>query len=332
MQKVCCFGEVLLRLSPDTGGAWIDNNQLTVHVGGAELNVATALAKWQVDVKYVSAVPDNYVCRHIVQRISKKGIDTTDFIYSGNRIGTYYLPPGIDLKAAGVIYDRAHSAFYELKPGQADWDKILKDVSWLHFSAITPALSQSVADVCLEMVKAARQKNITVSIDLNYRAKLWKYGKEPGEIIPELTKYCNVVMGNLWAAEQMLGIEIDSDLKRDRQSLLQHAEKTSQAIMVKYPGCKVVANTFRLDNATPMSYYAALYKNGKLYASKQHAATEIVDKIGSGDCFMAALIFGSLKEWEAQQMIDFAAAAAFDKLFIAGDATTSTVDQIKQRL
>ncbi len=332
MKKVCCFGEILLRMSPDINGEWLQLNAMPVHVGGAELNVATALAKWNVPVTYISAAPDNYLTRQVTGYIANKGIDTNDFVYSGNRIGAYYLPQGTDLKNAGVIYDRAHSSFFELAPDQVDWEKILEDVSWFHFSAINPAVSENAAAVCKEVLEIASAKNITISVDLNYRAKLWKYGKEPIDIMPQLAQYCNVIMGNVWAVEQMLGIAVDEDLKRDKGSFLQQAHKTSLAVMNTFPACKQVANTFRLDADGSINYYAALFTQDGLYVSKEHATDTVIDKIGSGDCFMAGLIYGNCNRLPSQQMIDFAAAAAFDKLFIPGDATTSTVEDIIKRM
>jgi 2-dehydro-3-deoxygluconokinase len=332
MEKICCFGEVLLRMSPDLDGEWLQKNAMPIHIGGAELNVATALAKWTVPVKYVSAAPDNYLTRHVTAAIANKGIDTNSFVYSGNRIGTYYLPQGTDLKNAGVIYDRAYSSFYDLVPGQVDWDAIFEGVSWFHFSAINPAVSANAVAVCKEALEIASAKNITISVDLNYRAKLWKFGKEPIDIMPDLAQHCDLIMGNLWAAQQMLGTAIDGNMQETKEGYLAQAEKTSRAIMQKFPKCTRVANTFRLDADNALTYYATLFTDNKLYVSKEHTAEKIVDKIGSGDCFMAGLIFSYYNQLPAQQVVDYAAAAAFDKLFIMGDATTSTVEDVKKRL
>ena len=168
MSKVLCFGELLLRLSPQLNGEWIKQGSMPVFIGGAELNVAQALAKWKVPVAYCTALPDNYLSEEVISFVAGKGIDTGKIQRSGNRIGTYYLPQGADLKSAGVIYDRAYSSFWELKPGQIDWDMVLQDVSWLNFSAISPALNQDVADVCLEAAKAAAAKGITVSLGCSH--------------------------------------------------------------------------------------------------------------------------------------------------------------------
>lgn len=330
MSKVLCFGELLLRLSPQLGGEWIKQNTMPVFIGGAELNAATALAKWEIPVLYYTALPDHYLSHEIIAFIEQKGIRADRIQFSGNRIGTYYLPQGADLKNAGVIYDRAFSSFWDLKPGQINWDKVFQDVTWFHFSTISPALNESVAAVCLEAVKAASAKGITVSVDLNYRSKLWQYGKQPHEVIPALVEYCDLVMGNLWAEEIMLAMALPNDLVREKANLLSQSQKTSEEITKRFPKCKQVANTFRFDAGEGVKYYATLYTGGNLFVANEQQTTYIVDKVGSGDTFMAGLIYGNYHKLSYQEIIDFAAAAAFNKLFIKGDATTSTVEEIKK--
>ena len=331
MSKILCFGEILLRLSPDTEGAWLTSNSMPAFVGGAELNVATALAKWNLRAAYCTAFPDNYLGKQLIQYLEQKNIDTSAIQLCGDRVGLYYLPQGLDVKNAGVIYDRAGSSFAELQTGTVDWDKVLHGVTWFHFSAIGPALSQSAADVCKEALRAAREKGITISLDLNYRAKLWQYGKQPSEIIPALAQYCDLIMGNVWAAEMMLNIPVDPDLKKkdSKEIYLDQARRTSEGIMNQYPSCSSVANTFRFDHTGKIQYYTALYTADRLHVSKEYSTDSVIDKVGSGDCFMAGLIYGYACQWEPQQVIEFATAAAFKKLFIKGDATTSSVEEIR---
>lgn len=331
MSNVLCFGELLLRLSPQLDGEWIKQASMPVFIGGTELNVARALARWTIPVGYCTALPDNYLSKEVVLIIAQNGIETKKICFSGNRIGTYYLPQGADLKSAGVIYDRAYSSFWELKPGQVDWDEVLQDVSWFHFSAISPALNQSVADVCLEAAKAASQKGITVSVDLNYRAKLWQYSKKPHEVMSQLVNQCDVVMGNIWAANTMLSTTIDSHIhdNASREKYLAHAGKTSMEIMERFPKCKVVANTFRFDSKEEgIVYFTSLYTNSVQYNSKEYACTSVVDRAGSGDCYMAGLIYGLSNNHPPQQTVEFATAAAFGKLQEKGDATNQDVATI----
>lgn len=328
MQKIFCFGEALLRFSPVLGGEWIKHNNMPFYIGGAELNVAAALARWQVPVAYGTALPDNYLSKEIIEQLKKQGIDTTAIKLCGNRMGSYYLPQGADLKNAGVIYDRAYSSFYELQPGQINWEEILQDKSWFHFSAISPALNANVAAVCKEALEAAQKLGLTISVDLNYRAKLWQWGKTPDAVMPGLVQYCHVVMGNLWAAEKMLGIALPADLQNNKEAYIAQSEETSKEIIKSFPTCNQVANTFRFDVQNGIDYYATLYRQKTFFVSPSHHTNYIVDKVGSGDCFMAGLIYGNFKKLPPQEIIDFASAAAFNKLFITGDATTATVEDI----
>jgi 2-dehydro-3-deoxygluconokinase len=328
---VLCFGELLFRLGLDSSGEWLAQNKVPIFVGGAELNVATALALWNVPSRYFTALPDNYLSDEIVEYIKEKGIGADDLFRHGNRIGLYYLRTGADLKNDSLIYDRTGSAFADLKTGMINWDKVFEGVSWFHFSAICPALNQNVADVCKEALIAASERGITTSIDLNYRSKLWKYGKRPDEVIPALVEHCDLVMGNIWASDVMLGIPVDADIEEidQKDNYLKAAIRTSEYIVEHYPKCQAVANTFRFDKGGKMNYYTALYTGGEHFHTEDHTAGKIVNKVGSGDCFMAGLIYGFYNGNSPAETLKFATHAAFDKLFIDGDATSHTVEEIK---
>ncbi|RYG18331.1 MAG: sugar kinase [Chitinophagaceae bacterium] len=334
MGKVLSFGELLLRICPDGDGEWLAENKLPFYVGGAELNVATALALWDIPSAYFTALPENFMSEQIIGYMDNCEIDTTRIYHGGNRIGLYYLPKGKDLKNAGVIYDRADSSFASLKTHVINWDEVLNGVSWFHFSAICPALNQDAADVCLEAVKAASARGITISIDLNFRAKLWQYGKQPVAVIPELAKYCDLIMGNIWAAEKMLGITLPESFHEtdDKNTYLEQAKTTSAEISKHYPKCKWVANTFRFDYKQGIKYYTALYTENELLVSKEYRAEKILDKVGSGDCFMAGLIYGFYQNTNPLDTLNFATAAAFNKLFIPSDCTTATVADVEKTL
>lgn len=329
--KVLCFGELLLRISPAASHA-ADKQPMMLYVGGAEANVATALAGWNVPVKYCTVLPDNFMSRHMMHYLEYKGIYTSSILFSGNRIGLYYLERGADLKGS-MVYDRDGSAFSELKPGMIDWDRVLADVSWFNFSAISPALNQNVADVCLEAVQAAAKKNITISVDLNYRSRLWKYGKNPVDIMPALVNCCNVVMGNIWSANTLLGTAVDPHIHdhKSKQAYLTHAAKTSEDIIKQFPHVKAVANTFRFDsNANDILYYTSLCTNGSHYTSPGFTCQGVADRSGSGDCFMGGLIYGLYNQHPPQQILDYATKAAFGKLQEMGDATGQDVLSVSE--
>jgi len=329
--SVLCFGEILMRLSPPNNTSWLHNHQVHINLAGAECNVAVALAKWGIPVKYCTVLPGNDVSASIIQYLGEKGIDTSTIHFSGSKTGLLYIQQGTDLKHGGVIYDRKYSSFGELVPGMIDWDTVLKGVTWFHFSAINPALGENTVAVCREALMAAKQRGITISVDLNYRAKLWQYGKLPQDVMPELAEYCDVVMGNIWSANTLLGTPLDQALlaENTREAFLDHACKTSEAIQKKFNACKTVACTFRFDKQpSGIEYYATLYSGNKLYVSGEFEAGNIQDKIGSGDCFMAALIYGIYNNHAPANVIEYAAAAAFGKLQEKGDFTNHSIEDI----
>lgn len=326
---VFCFGELLLRMSPELDGKWIREAAMPVFLGGAELNVATALAKWNIPVRYFTALPDHYLGKDILAFLQSKNIDISKIHFSGDRIGTFYLPQGADLKSAGVIYDRAGSSFASLKPGMINWDDVLQGCTWFHFSAICPALNADAAAVCREALEAASAKGITVSVDLNYRAKLWKYGKDPVDVMPDLLQHCHIVMGNLWAAETLLGISsgVSDSTGKTRSRLIDAAGKSMLQIHQQYPAVRTMAYTFRMEK----NYWAVLQHGADMMFSKEHDITQVVDKAGSGDCFMGGLIYGLYHQLPAQEIINYAASAAVGKLQEKGDTTSQNIEQIKAR-
>lgn len=335
-KSVLTFGEILLRLSPEMGGEWIRKSAIPTFVGGAELNTATALANWNIPVQYCSALPKNALAEEIVEHLESKSIDTSKIEWCGERIGIYMLPQGADLKNARVIYDRTHSSFSSINLGQINWSEVFMDVEWLHVSAITPALSQQMADVCLEAVKEAKKAGVKISVDLNYRSKLWKYGKEPIEIMPEIAQYCDLIMGNLWAANKLLGTSLNTDVEvnnASKEDYLSECENVSREILSKFINCRFVANTFRFDyHEEGIEYYTTIFTKNHLYVSPHFRLAKVVDKVGSGDCFMAGLLYGLYNEHPPQKIIDFAAAAAIGKLNEYGDATNQKKEDVNQIL
>jgi 2-dehydro-3-deoxygluconokinase len=330
MGKVLCFGEILLRYS--MGENFPEQQDITSYIGGAESNVALALAKWKTPVAYCTAMPDHFLSDKILSYYSEMGVDISTVIKSGERIGSYYLSQGADVKNNAVIYDRKYSSFSELKPSTLNWDTIFIGVTWFHFTAISPALNSNIAALCEEALLVATKKGITISLDLNYREKLWKYGVDPIAVIPKLANYAHVIMGNIWAAEKMLGITLNPNFvaSGSDSDLVTQAKKTSESILEKYPNCSTVANTFRFNEQSAVKYFATLYQQQNIYKSETFFATKTIDKVGTGDCFMAGLIYGIRKKKEPKETVEFAARAAYQKLFIRGDATTSDAEEIEQ--
>jgi 2-dehydro-3-deoxygluconokinase len=330
MGKVLCFGEILLRYS--MGGNFPQQEDITAYIGGAESNVALALANWNIPIAYCTAMPDHFLSDMILSHYNKMGVDTNTVIKSGERIGSYYLNQGADVKNAAVIYDRKYSSFSELVSSSINWEEVFEGISWFHFTAISPALNATIASLCEDALIAATKKGITISLDLNYREKLWKYGVDPIDVMPKLASYAHVIMGNIWAAEKMLGIRINSKLiaSGNNNDLVEQATESSKEILNSYPNCNTVANTFRFNEPEGVKYFAVLAQGGYSYTSKTLFAAKPIDKVGTGDCFMAGLIYGMLCEKAPQEVVEFAARAAYQKLFIKGDATTSKVEEIEQ--
>ena len=330
MKKVFSFGELLLRISPEIGKQLIRNGEAAIYMGGAELNVASALSKWDIPSKYCTSLPDNHLTKEIIEELKERNIDTSSILISGNKIGIYYLTQGSDLKKGEVIYDRTYSSFGELKPGDINWKEALKDCVWFHFSAITPALNENAALVCKEALQIASEKGLIISVDLNFRSKLWNYGKKPIQVMPELLQYCDVVMGNIWAAEQLL--EISTPIKESKykshEELIDASIQSINQLRILYPEVTTISYNFRLED----SYFGILQQGNERKISKIFSLENTIDKVGSGDCFMSGLIYGLLNHYKLQDTINFAASAAVGKLYEKGDATNQTIQSIKNNL
>jgi len=328
--KVFCFGEILLHYAPPVNSDFIKSQNMPFYLGGAELNVATALAKWEVPVKYATAMPSHFLTDTIISDLAKKNIDTSAIQFSGQRIGCFYLATGLDMKNAGVVYDRDNSSFASIQKGSFDWKEVLKDVHWFHFSAISAALTQNATDVCEEALIAATDLGIPISVDLNYRAKLWQYGKTPIEVMTRLVKYCTVLMGNLWAVEEMLGIQssVQSSVGCSNDALINAANVSMTKLKAQFPLLNMIAYTFRLTE----NYFGVLSNKNNFYTSSTYEMNEVKNIVGTGDCFMAGLIYGIRHQNTPEEIINFAAAAAVGKLYELGDATEQSLEQIKKRM
>lgn len=326
MDKIICFGELLLRFSPEINS--FENNSIPFYIGGAELNVAAALAKWNQPVAYCTVLPDNFMSHNICQYLDKKQIDISTILKVGDRIGTYYLTQGFDMTNAGVVYDRQGSSFSCIKKGQIDWKKSLYGVKWFHFSAIAASLTQNAAEVCLEALQMAHLMGIPISLDLNYRPQLWRYGVAPIETILPLMQYCDLVMGNIWSIEKLVGLKssIASSEGASDLMLKNAALESINLLKERFPNLKSIALTFRLTN----DYFAILHHADTTYCSSTYNLPKIVDKVGSGDCFMAGLLYGLNNYNNPQQTVDFAAKAAVGKLNELGDMTNQTIEMINQ--
>ncbi|UTX50840.1 sugar kinase [Chryseobacterium sp. MA9] len=325
LSKILCFGELLLHFAPDSEGNWLNEQSLKIYVGGAEYNVAAALSQWENSVKLLTALPENFVGNQLEFQLKNKGIEVLAGKTQG-RIGTFYLSSDGDMQNASVVYDRFPSVFTQSDFEAFSDEEIFSDVKWLHISTITPALSDHAFRKCLHIMKEARAKNITVSLDLNYRALLWQ--NQSPHTIKELMPFVNVLMGNIWSVEQFLNIPIEYELNGnfDDENLLKQAGKTALEIRKQFPNVESIANTFRFTNGEQVNYFATLFAGEQLLISEKYNADKIEERVGSGDSFMAALVHGILKGNPDQQILEDAAKVAFKKLFVKGDTIDESIN------
>lgn len=324
-RKIVCFGEVLIHFAPNNSGKWLDENRLTVYVGGAERNVAKALAQWGNSSSLLTVLPDDFLGAHLHSKLEKEGIEVYAQRESG-RMGTYYLSSAEDMQNSNLVYDRFPSVFSKSEFSHVDLEEIFKETGWLHISAITPALSENAFEYSLLLMKEAKKRNVKVSLDLNYRAVLWKE-KDPYEKMSQLLPYVDILMGNIWSIEAFLSINIELELSGspDDENLLKQAELSAKTLQNLYPNVSVVANTFRFTRGAALDYFATLYSDNKLLVSEKYQSDKIEERLGSGDAFMAALIHGYLKGSSEQALLNEAAKVAFQKLFVKGDTINETI-------
>ncbi|PKA97725.1 2-dehydro-3-deoxygluconokinase [Flavobacteriaceae bacterium MAR_2009_75] len=334
MKKVVTFGEIMLRLAPQGFLRFSQSNSFDVIYGGGESNVAVSLANYGVPVDFVTRLPKNDIGECAMMEMRKRGVGVDKIIYGGDRLGIYFLETGAVSRGSKVVYDRAHSAMAEIEKGMVDWDNVFEGVEWFHWTGITPAISQGAADACLEAVKAASERGITISTDLNYRAKLWNYGGDREAIMTELTAYCDIVLGNEEDAEKHFGIHPEGlDVHKHGHDVKAEAFlSVCKQMMKKFPKAKKVITTLRGSiSASHNTWAGVLYDGENMYESPQYQITDIVDRVGGGDSFMGGLIYGLLKYPEDDQnALNFAVAASCLKHTIKGDANLATVAEVEK--
>jgi 2-dehydro-3-deoxygluconokinase len=331
--KVVTFGEIMMRLTPPDTRRFSQAASFDVIYGGGESNVAVSLANYGVPVSFVTRLPDNDIGECALMELRKRGVLTNDIIRGGERLGIYFLEIGAVSRGSKVVYDRAHSGMATIEKGMVDWDTILADADWFHWTGITPALSQGAADACLEAIQTANKLGVTVSTDLNYRKKLWKYGKKPSEIMPDLVAGCDIILGNEEDAEKHFGlhpkgVDVTQGHSLDAKSYL----SVLQQLMGMFPRAKKVITTLRGSiSASHNSWSGVLYDGETLYEAPTYQITHIVDRVGGGDSFMGGLIYGLLNyPDDDQKALNFAVAASCLKHTIYGDANLATVDEVEK--
>jgi len=327
--RIVTFGEIMLRLKPPGAERFFQSPLLEATFGGGEANVAAGLARFGCEVAYVSVIPPNAIGDACVGELRRQGIDTRHIVRKGSRLGIYFLEAGAAQRPSVVIYDRAGAAIAEARRGDIDWEKCLGGAAWFHLTGITPALSQSAADLSLEAVAAAKKNGLIVSCDLNYRKNLWKYGKGAREVMGEIVGFVDVVMANEEDCQHALGISADIDVESgslDPAAYRALAEK----VLAAHPGLRIVAITLRESrSADDNGWSAVLHDRTDFHVSRKYEIRDIVDRVGSGDTFSAGLIYGLLNLGGSAEALEFAVAASCLKHSIPGDLPLLGVAEVK---
>ena len=328
MKRFLAFGEIMLRLMPPGHERLLQTENLTATFGGGEANVAVSLANYGLDSAYVTVLPDNalgYACR---AELRKFGVDTSPIVFTPGRMGTYFVERGSNQRASKVLYDRENSAIALAPKGTIDWARVLDGASWLHMTGITPALSQSAADLSFEALQAAKKLGVQVSMDLNHRKALWKYGKSVLDVMPELVAGIDVCIANEEDCQNSLGIHVEADVASGQLDLSVY-EALCLKVLDSYPNLRVIAVTMRESRgADHNNWSACLHDRTRFYTSSKYQIRDIVDRVGSGDSFAAGIIYGLNTFEDKQDALEFAVAASCLKHTIEGDFNRVSLEEV----
>lgn len=332
MKTFAAFGEIMLRLTPAGRERLFQSPVLGATFGGAEANVAVSLARFGHPARFVSVVPANPVGEAALVELKKHGVNTDFVKRQGKRLGIYYAEPGATQRPSLVVYDREHSALAEAKSGDLDWDRIMDGVDWFHTTGITPAISASAADLVLEAVRAAKARGLTVSLDLNFRAKLWRYGKSAPEVMGELLKFADLAMANEEDIQRSLGLKADAEAA-GRTLDIGLYEKLAAQVMSRFPNVSRVAITLRESlGADHNRWSAVLGTRQGFHVSEKYDILPVVDRIGSGDAFAAGLLHGLDVLGSDKEALELATAASCLKHSIPGDFNLVDEAEVKALL
>ncbi len=327
MKKVITMGEIMLRLSTPGYKRFVQSESFDVVYGGGEANVAVSLANYGLEPYFVSKLPLNPIGDSAVNSLRRFGVNTNYIARGGERVGIYYLETGASMRPSKVVYDRAHSSISEATIEDFDFDAIFEGAEWFHFSGITPALSKEAAVLTEKALIAAKKHNVTVSVDLNYRKKLWSEA-EAKAVMTKLMAYVDVCIGNEEDAEKVLGFKPgETDVTTGALELDGYKSIFKQ--MQETFNFKYVVSTLRESySASDNGWSALIYDGNSFYHSKKYDL-RIVDRVGGGDSFAAGLIYGLISEKSFDQALEFAVAASALKHTISGDFNLVTVDEVE---
>ncbi len=326
--RVVTFGELMLRLSPPAEQRLVQTASMDVNFGGAEANAAVAFAHYGLRSRFVTALPEHEIGQAAVNSLRKFGVDTSMIQRTPGRLGIYYLEYGASQRPSKVIYDRAGTTIANITIGDIDWGDVFKDADWFHWSGITPALSESCAAVTLEALRAARRSGLTVSVDLNYRSKLWSPA-QAREVMEPLMQYVDICIGSEEDADKMFGMEAGaSDVEKGKLDIASY-EAVARKLVEQF-GLKKAALTLRESISASDNDWSACLWNGDEFLLSRKYSIHIVDRMGSGDSFSSGLIYGLISGMSDCEALEFGAAASCLKQTIRGDYNLVSIDEVKK--
>lgn len=327
MSKVVCFGEIMLRLAPPGYLRFEQAASLEVVYGGGEANVCVALANFGIDAGLVTRVPENPIGQSAVNEMRRYGVDTHWMLHGGERLGIYFLEKGASQRPSKVVYDRKLSSISTVKRADFKWEKIFGGATWFHFTGITPALGENVAECVLDACKAAKAAGLTVSCDLNFRKNLWT-SEQAGKTMAQLMPFVDVCIANEEDADKVFGIKAHST-DVTSASLSHEGYKDVAKQLTDRFGFKAVAITLRGSiSASDNTWAAMLFVNGTHYFSREYPV-HIVDRVGGGDSFAGGLIYAMLNNMTPQDTLEFAVANSCLKHSIEGDHNHVSLAEVK---
>ena len=325
-KRIITFGEIMLRLAPEGYYRFVQAESYGATYGGGEANVAVSLANYGFDAAFVTKLPKHEIGQAGVNSLRRFGVDTSLITRGGDRVGIYFLEKGASQRPSKVIYDRAGSAIATATTADFDWDKIFEGADWFHWTGITPALGDNVAEICLEACKAAKERGITVSCDLNYRKKLWTREKA-GQVMGELCKYVDVCIANEEDAADVFGIHAANTDVTAGEVNHEGYKDVAKQLADRFGFSKVAITLRESISANDNNWSAMLYDGDDYYFSKKYKM-HIVDRVGGGDSFGGGLIAASLSGYDSQAIIEFAVAASCLKHSIEGDFNMVSMDEV----
>jgi len=330
MKKIVTFGEIMLRLKAPEHERLFQSPLLEAHFGGGEANVATSLSLFGMEAVFVSALSKDAIGQGALRTLRGHGVDVSRVRLTGERTGIYFLETGADQRPSMVVYDRAGSAASQMQPGDFPWGEIFEGASWFHFTGITPALSRSAADACLEAAKAARAAGAKVSIDLNFRKKLWNYGVKAPEVMRGLVALADVLIAN--EEDIQLGLGLKAEVEAGGSGMATSAYQALAArTKAEFPNLGVVGITLRESLSADRNGWSAVLDGQQGFrCSRKYALNDIVDRVGGGDSFAAGLIFGLLEYDDEAKALEFAVAASALKHSIPGDLNLVSREEVER--